>query len=45
MGVTVKIEVSEIGNRFGRTVRRHFTCTDETSEALGDFNIYQVGRM
>jgi hypothetical protein len=41
----VEIEVSEIGNRFGRAVGRHFTCTDETSEALCDVNIDQVGRM
>jgi len=45
MGVTVQIEVSEIGNRFGRAVRRHLTGTYQASEALCHFNVDQVGRM
>ena len=45
MGVTVEIEVGEIGNRLGRSVRRHLAGPYEASQALGHFNVRQVGRM
>ena len=45
MGVTVEIEVGEIGNRVGRSVMRHLAGPDEASEALSHFNVCKVGRM
>ena len=45
MSVTVKVEVGQILDRLGRTVRRHFAHSNEASEALGDFNVHQVRRM
>ena len=45
MGVTVEIEVGEIGNRLGRTVGGHLACSDQASETLSHFHIRQVGRV
>jgi YD repeat-containing protein len=45
VGVTVEIEVSEIGNRFVRTAGRDLTGSHETSEALSDFDVHQVRRV
>ena len=45
MGMTVEIEVGEIGDRLGRAVSRHLACPYEPSETLGHFNVHQVGRM
>ena len=45
MGVTVEIEVGEIGDRLGRAVSRDLACPYEPSETLGHFNVHQVGRM
>ena len=43
MGVTVEIEVGEIGNRVGRSVMRHLAGPDEASETLSHFDVCQVG--
>ena len=45
MGVAVEIDVSKVSNRFGRPVSRHFTRAYQAPEALGHFNVHQVGRM
>lgn len=45
MGVAVEVEVSEIGNRVGRAVRRHLACPYEAPKALSHFNVQKVRRM
>ena len=45
MGMTVKIEVDEIRDRFVGTRGRDLTHPHESSESLNDFNIYQVRRV
>jgi hypothetical protein len=45
VGVTVQIEVGEIGNRFVGTAGGNLTGPHETSEALNDFHVDEVRRM
>ena len=45
MGMTMKIEVDEIRDRFVGTRGRDFTGPHETSEALNDFDVHQVRRV
>ncbi len=45
MRVTVKVEVREIGNGFGRAAGCNLTRTHETSETLGHLDVHQMGRM
>jgi hypothetical protein len=43
VGVTVEIEVSEIGNGFVGTASRDLTASHETSEALSDLDVHESG--
>lgn len=43
--MTVEIEVSEIRNRFGRTVGGHLTLTYETAEALSHLDVHEMWRV
>jgi hypothetical protein len=45
MGVTMKIEVEEIRNRFVGTAGSDFTGPDETSQALNDLDVQEVRRV
>ena len=45
MGVTMKIEVDEIRNRFVGTAGSDFTGPHETSQALNDLDIQEVRRV
>ena len=41
----MEVEVDEVVDRLGRTVSRHFARSNEASEALGHFDVDQMGRM
>ena len=41
----VEVEVDEILDRLGRTVRRHFARSNESSEGLRHFDVDQMWRM
>jgi len=45
MRMTMEIEIGEIHDRFVGAPGGDFTHPHELSEALNDFDIYQVGRM
>lgn len=45
MRMTVEIEIGEITHRLFGSVGKHFARPDEASEALDDFDIYQMRRM
>ena len=45
MRMTMEIEIGEIHDRFVGAPGGDFTHPHESSEALNDFHIYQVGRM
>lgn len=42
MSVTMKVEVGEVGERFGGSGRRHLAHAHQSSEALGDLDVHQV---
>jgi hypothetical protein len=45
MGVTVEVEVDQVVDRVGRTIRWHFARSNEASETLRHFDVDQMGRM
>lgn len=45
MGMTVEIEVGEIGNRLACTIRRYFAHPREAPETLSHLDVHQVRRM